>query len=50
MIAGEAFTGIAGPPLMMRAVSDLTKPYGVRTVAGLNSIMVEHVRRLQWCR
>lgn len=27
-----------GPPLMMRAVSDLTKPYGVKTVASLNSI------------
>jgi glutamate synthase (NADPH) small chain len=30
-----------GPPLMMRAVSDLTKPFGVRTVASLNSIMVD---------
>jgi glutamate synthase (NADPH/NADH) small chain len=30
-----------GPPLMMRAVSDLTKPYGVRTIASLNSIMVD---------
>ena len=30
-----------GPPLMMRAVSDLTKRYGVRTVASLNSIMVD---------
>lgn len=30
-----------GPPLMMRAVSDLTKPYGVKTVASLNSIMVD---------
>ncbi|HVN43116.1 MAG TPA: sulfide/dihydroorotate dehydrogenase-like FAD/NAD-binding protein, partial [Steroidobacteraceae bacterium] len=30
-----------GPPLMMRAVSDLTRPYGVRTVASLNSIMVD---------
>ncbi len=30
-----------GPPLMMRAVSDLTKPYGVHTVASLNSIMVD---------
>jgi glutamate synthase (NADPH/NADH) small chain len=26
---------------MMRAVSDLTKPYGVRTIASLNSIMVD---------
>lgn len=30
-----------GPPLMMRAVSDLTKPYGVHTIASLNSIMVD---------
>ncbi len=26
---------------MMRAVSDLTKPYGVKAVASLNSIMVD---------
>jgi glutamate synthase (NADPH/NADH) small chain len=30
-----------GPPMMMRAVSDLTKPYGVKTVSSLNSIMVD---------
>ncbi len=30
-----------GPPLMMRAVSDLTRPYDVKTVASLNSIMVD---------
>jgi glutamate synthase (NADPH) small chain len=30
-----------GPPLMMRAVSDLTRAYGVKTVASLNSIMVD---------
>jgi len=30
-----------GPPLMMRAVSDLTRPYGVHTVSSLNSIMVD---------
>jgi glutamate synthase (NADPH/NADH) small chain len=30
-----------GPPLMMRAVSDLTRPYGVPTIASLNSIMVD---------
>ncbi|MDR2253460.1 MAG: sulfide/dihydroorotate dehydrogenase-like FAD/NAD-binding protein [Bifidobacteriaceae bacterium] len=30
-----------GPPLMMRAVADLTRPYGVETVASLNSIMVD---------
>lgn len=30
-----------GPPRMMRAVCDLTRSYGVRTVASLNSIMVD---------
>jgi glutamate synthase (NADPH/NADH) small chain len=30
-----------GPSPMMRAVSDLTKPYGVPTVASLNAIMVD---------
>ena len=30
-----------GPPLMMRAVSDLSRRYGVHTVASLNSIMVD---------
>ena len=30
-----------GPPLMMRAVCELTAPYAVRTVASLNSIMVD---------
>ena len=30
-----------GPPLMMRAVTDLTRPFGVRTIASLNSIMVD---------
>jgi glutamate synthase (NADPH/NADH) small chain len=30
-----------GPPLMMRAVSELTKPYEAKTVVSLNSIMVD---------
>ncbi|MGB7964083.1 MAG: hypothetical protein WCF12_14165, partial [Propionicimonas sp.] len=30
-----------GPPLMMRSVSDLTRPYDVLCVASLNSIMVD---------
>ncbi len=38
-VIGEVVT--IGPPLMMRAVSDLSKPYGVKTVASLNSIMVD---------
>ncbi|MBE9567106.1 MAG: sulfide/dihydroorotate dehydrogenase-like FAD/NAD-binding protein, partial [Proteobacteria bacterium] len=38
-VLGEVVT--IGPPLMMRAVSDLSKPFGVKTVASLNSIMVD---------
>ena len=30
-----------GPPMMMRGVADLTRPYGVPCVASLNSIMVD---------
>jgi glutamate synthase (NADPH/NADH) small chain len=30
-----------GPPLMMRAVSELTRPFGVKTVVSLNSVMVD---------
>jgi glutamate synthase (NADPH/NADH) small chain len=30
-----------GPPLMMRAVGELTRTYGVPTVASLNSIMLD---------
>ena len=30
-----------GPPLMMRAVSELTRPYGVKTIASLNSVMID---------
>ena len=38
-VLGEIVT--IGPPLMMRAVSDLSKPFSVKTVASLNSIMVD---------
>lgn len=44
--AGNASRHIAevvtiGPPMMMRAVTDLTRGYGTFTVASLNSIMVD---------
>ncbi|HEY0282235.1 MAG TPA: sulfide/dihydroorotate dehydrogenase-like FAD/NAD-binding protein, partial [Rhizomicrobium sp.] len=48
MDAGKASKGRAiaeviaiGPPLMMRAVSELTRKYAVPTVVSLNSIMVD---------
>ena len=30
-----------GPPLMMRAVSESTRPYGVKTIASINSVMID---------
>ena len=30
-----------GPPLIMRAVSELTRPFGVKTVACINSVMID---------
>ena len=30
-----------GPPLMMRAVSESTRPFGVKTIACLNSVMID---------
>lgn len=29
-----------GPPIMMKAVADMTRSYGIKTIASLNSIMV----------
>jgi len=40
----------AGPVPMMRAVAELTRPYGVRTVASLNPIMVDGTGMCGGCR
>jgi len=39
-----------GPIPMMRAVSDLTKPYGIKTVVSLNPIMVDGTGMCGGCR
>jgi ferredoxin--NADP+ reductase len=39
-----------GPLPMMRAVSDLTKPYNVRTVVSLNAVMVDGTGMCGGCR
>ena len=39
-----------GPVPMMRAVSELTRPYGVRTVVSLNAIMVDGTGMCGGCR
>jgi ferredoxin--NADP+ reductase len=40
----------AGPVPMMRAVADLTRPYGIRTIASLNPIMVDGTGMCGGCR
>ncbi len=39
-----------GPPVMMRAVAGVTKPFNVRTIASLNSIMVDGTGMCGACR
>lgn len=39
-----------GPVRMMKAVSDLTKPYGIKTIVSLNPIMVEGTGMCGACR
>ena len=40
----------AGPVIMMKAVSDLTKPYGIKTIVSLNPIMVDGTGMCGGCR
>jgi ferredoxin--NADP+ reductase len=40
----------AGPVPMMRAVADLTRPHGIRTIASLNPIMVDGTGMCGGCR
>ncbi len=39
-----------GPPVMMRAVAGVTKPFGIRTVVSLNPIMVDGTGMCGACR
>lgn len=39
-----------GPVKMMQAVSDLTRPYGIKTIVSLNSLMVEGIGMCGACR
>ena len=40
----------AGPGVMMRAVSELTRPHGIRTIASLNPVMVDGTGMCGGCR
>ena len=50
--AGERFDYILaiGPLFMMRAVADLTRPYGIPTTVSLNTIMVDGTGMCGGCR
>ena len=39
-----------GPPIMMRVVSDMTRPWGVPTVVSLNTIMIDGTGMCGGCR
>ena len=30
-----------GPPIMMKTIADVTRPYGIKTIVSLNPIMVD---------
>jgi ferredoxin--NADP+ reductase len=40
----------AGPVMMMKAISDLTKPYNIKTIVSLNPIMVDGTGMCGGCR
>lgn len=50
--AGEKIDRVIaiGPPIMMRAVCDVTRPTGLKTVVSLNSIMVDGTGMCGGCR
>jgi len=39
-----------GPPLMMRATAEVTRPYGIKTIVSLNPIMVDGMGMCGVCR
>jgi len=39
-----------GPPIMMSVVADITRPYGIKTIASLNPIMVDGMGMCGACR
>lgn len=41
---------VIGPAIMMKVVSDITKEYGIKTIASLNSIMVDGTGMCGACR
>jgi len=50
--AGETYDVVIaiGPVLMMKAVSEMTRPYGIKTIVSMNSIMVDGTGMCGCCR
>ncbi len=50
--AGERFDEVIaiGPPMMMKFVSEVTRPYGIKTVVSLNPIMIDGTGMCGGCR
>ncbi len=41
---------VIGPPVMMKIVADITKPYGIKTIVSLNSVMLDGTGMCGSCR
>ena len=52
IVQGEPIAEVIaiGPVVMMRAVAELTRPYGIKTIASLNPIMVDGTGMCGGCR
>ncbi|MBQ2614035.1 MAG: sulfide/dihydroorotate dehydrogenase-like FAD/NAD-binding protein [Clostridia bacterium] len=50
--AGKHYDAVIaiGPLVMMRAVSELTRPYGIKTIVSMNSIMIDGTGMCGGCR
>ena len=50
--AGKEFDEVIaiGPPMMMKFVSEVTRPYGIKTVVSLNPIMIDGTGMCGGCR
>lgn len=44
------FVVAIGPTVMMKAVADVTRPYGIKTIASLNSLMIDGTGMCGGCR
>lgn len=50
--AGEKYDAVIaiGPPIMMKVVCDVTRPYGIKTIVSLNPIMIDGTGMCGGCR